>query len=58
MAGFDVKTELFLKGLISATRNKLLLDVQMKARILVRKGITLIGIMDEINILEDGTIFF
>lgn len=58
LSGFDVCIEPHLRGLIFAIRNRLLMDLQLKARIIVPKAISLIGIMDETNQLPAGKIFF
>eukprot|EP00834_Sanchytrium_tribonematis_P004369 NODE_211_length_12764_cov_0.923727.p1 type:complete len:1193 gc:universal NODE_211_length_12764_cov_0.923727:10212-6634(-) len=57
-AGFDVRKELFLQNLIEAVRQRRLLDLQVRARIEVPKGITLVGILDEYGLLESGEVFF
>ena len=37
-AGFDIRSEHYLRGLVSTTRNRLLMDLKMKSRILVQNG--------------------
>lgn len=56
-AGIDVSNDWYLKGTLHALRNRLLLDVQNRSRILVPQGVCLIGIMDETNILKQGEVF-
>jgi RNA-dependent RNA polymerase len=56
--GFRVENEPFLHSLVVATRNKLLLDLQVRARIFVPRAVTLIGVLDETGELEYGSIFF
>jgi hypothetical protein len=57
-SGLDVKKDIFLQGILQATRNYLLLGLETKARIYVPNGIVLMGVMDETNTLEEGQIFF
>lgn len=57
-AGFDVKQDRFLQESIQALQNFATLDLQLKTRIYVPKGINLIGIMDESNLLPPGHVFF
>eukprot|EP01041_Mallomonas_annulata_P004112 gene4112-8170_t len=56
-AGMNVRDNWYLKGLIHAVRNRLLLDIQNRARILIPNGVCLIGVMDETNTLEEGEVF-
>uniref|UniRef100_A0A6B2KXD6 RNA-dependent RNA polymerase n=1 Tax=Arcella intermedia TaxID=1963864 RepID=A0A6B2KXD6_9EUKA len=56
--GFNVTSDIFLNECIKILRNNLLKDIRVRARILVEKGITLMGIMDETHKLPSGTIFF
>eukprot|EP01036_Dinobryon_divergens_P034994 gene34994-45294_t len=55
--GVPVAKDLYVSGLIIAIRNSLLLELQTKARIFVKKGVCLIGVMDETNTLKPGEIF-
>ena len=55
--GVQVKDDLYVSGLIIAIRNSLLLELQTKARIFVKKGVCLIGVMDETNTLKPGEVF-
>ena len=55
--GVPVGEDLYVSGLIISIRNSLLLELQTKARIFVKKGICLIGVMDETNTLNPGEIF-
>jgi RNA-dependent RNA polymerase len=57
-AGFHVEKEPHLQGIVRALRNQLLLDLELKARILIPNAVTLIGIMDETHTMPEGTVFF
>ncbi|KAJ3189533.1 hypothetical protein HK101_008933 [Irineochytrium annulatum] len=57
-AGFDIMADPLLRGVIHVTRNRLLYNVQTKARILIPNAISLLGIMDEANVLRPGQVFF
>eukprot|EP00814_Leptocylindrus_danicus_P018554 CAMPEP_0116022626 /NCGR_PEP_ID=MMETSP0321-20121206/11096_1 /TAXON_ID=163516 /ORGANISM="Leptocylindrus danicus var. danicus, Strain B650" /LENGTH=1212 /DNA_ID=CAMNT_0003493727 /DNA_START=209 /DNA_END=3844 /DNA_ORIENTATION=+ len=56
-AGFNAFADPYLLGLLRALREQLLHDVINRARILVKNGVTLIGVMDETGELEEGTVF-
>ncbi|KAF0715586.1 hypothetical protein As57867_003299, partial [Aphanomyces stellatus] len=43
---------------VDALRHRLLLDIQLKARIYVPQGVCLVGVLDETHTLEAGTVFF
>ncbi|OQR87423.1 RNA-directed RNA polymerase [Thraustotheca clavata] len=43
---------------LSIMRSRLLLNVQLKARIIVPQGINLVGVLDETNTLPEGCIYF
>ena len=56
-AGFNVRADPYLMGLLRALREQLLNGVINRARIFVEDAATLIGVMDETGELEEGTIF-
>jgi len=56
-AGFQVSQEPYLHGLLLALRNRLILDLQTRARICIHNGVCLIGILDETSTLQEGEVF-
>ncbi|KAJ1928931.1 hypothetical protein IWQ60_001620 [Tieghemiomyces parasiticus] len=56
-AGFDPATEPYLRGLVRCCVADLLRGLKEKARIPVRKGIRLMGVMDEWGVLGDREVF-
>lgn len=57
MMGIDYRTDRFLRSAIEAILLKELRLLKHKARIPVRKGMTLFGIMDETGYLEEGQVY-
>ena len=59
LSGFDITKDRYLHGVLKAPqRIRFLLDLELKNRIYITLGVNLIGILDESNTLEYGTIFF
>ncbi|KAK1828316.1 RNA-dependent RNA polymerase 1 [Podospora conica] len=55
--GADYRSEPFLRGAVEAIVLRELRMLKHKARIPVRKGITLFGIMDEFGFLDEGEVY-
>jgi hypothetical protein len=56
--GFDVTKDRHLRELVLAIRNRQALDLKRKARILVRNGVNLLGVLDESGDLLPDAIYF
>ena len=56
-AGVQIRGDMYLYGLVSAIRNTLLSELQIKSRIFVKDAVCLIGVMDETNTLRSGEVF-
>ena len=56
-SGCDVKKDRFLAEMVEALRNHLLLGLVKKARIFVPEAVSLVGIMDETNTLEENSVY-
>ncbi len=57
-SGFDITRDRHLRGLLLAQRNRFLLDLELRSRIFIPNGVSLLGILDETNVLEYGQVFF
>lgn len=57
-AGYPVARDRFLREWIAAVRNRAVINLRIKARIYVPKGIVLMGIMDETHTLPPNQVFF
>eukprot|EP01034_Spumella_vulgaris_P010808 gene10808-13722_t len=55
--GFQVSQEPHLLGIVSAIRNRMLMDLQMKARVFVPEACLLYGVMDETDTLQESQVF-
>jgi RNA-dependent RNA polymerase len=56
-AGFDIKTEPFLRDLLRASMRGTEWNLVHRTRIRVPDGALLMGVMDEYNILRDGEVY-
>ena len=56
-AGVRVDSDPFVAGYLFSLRQMLVYDLFTKARILVKKGVLLIGVMDETSSLQQGEVF-
>ncbi|CAN0335609.1 unnamed protein product, partial [Ascophyllum nodosum] len=57
-AGFDVQSNPFLQSVLRATRDKAMVDLRTRTRILVPEAACLIGVVDETGLLQPGEVFF
>lgn len=57
-AGYPVEKDRFLREWIAAVRNRAVINLRIKARIYVPKGVVLMGIMDETHTLPPNQVFF
>lgn len=55
--GLDYRHDTFMKSAVKLILQRDLRDLKQKGRIRVRKGITLIGVMDETGYLEKGQVY-
>src|SRR5436190_1387870 len=56
-AGFDVADEPFVHDLLCSLCCRVLLQIELKARILVPGAVCLMGVMDEYGVLGAGEVF-
>lgn len=57
-AGFDLHKEPYLKSIVTAIGLRSLQEIHSMARIPVERGRYAIGIIDELGVLEPGTVYF
>ncbi|KNC69667.1 hypothetical protein SARC_17819, partial [Sphaeroforma arctica JP610] len=56
-AGFDVSDEPFLQGMVLTLKQRLVLDLRTRARLLVKDACTLMGVVDASQTMEEGEVF-
>ena len=56
-AGVNIQTDPVVSGFLHCVRQIVIYELYQKARILVEKGVLLIGVMDETNTLQPGEVF-